>query len=147
MPDDLGALQRLWAANVEPAKPEDSTWSPAPEVVPMVVGLNKHGDVVAVRFLRFRTADRPIAQPNTARESRPRRRRAAVANGASRRGPPADDADLDPPQSRPSLTRAERVYLKAEVDRLARQGIADQQVVDRALFRAVEAWGSAEVVA
>jgi hypothetical protein len=131
------ALQRRWEAGIEPAKPEDSSWSPAPEVTPIVVDFNRNGDVVAVRFLRFR-----LTKSNSARESRPRRRRAATASAASRRGPPSDDPPLDPPSARPPLSRAERVYLKAEVDRLRREQLAAQRALDRALF----AWGSAEVV-
>jgi hypothetical protein len=102
---------------------------------------------MALRDRRRIPPTTPIHQPKAAPENRPRRRRAALASGASRRGPPAEDPELAPPPSRPPLTGAERDYLRAEVDRLVRQGIADQQVTDRAIFRALEAWGEAGVVA
>jgi hypothetical protein len=114
----------------------------APEVPTLEVDFNRDGAVLAVRFLHPPPPkpNVPTAQPNSARESRPRRRR---AKAASRRGPPSDDPDLPP---RSPLTRAERALLKAEIDRLVRRGLEDQKVADRALFRAVAAWGSAEVV-
>lgn len=82
-----------------------------------------------------------VGRPNTAGRTR-RQVRRAVRSGASRDGPGLDEPG---PPARASLSRADRAFLKAEVDRLARQRLADE-VVDKALFRAVQAWGSAEVV-
>jgi hypothetical protein len=123
----------------------------------------RHRHVVTGRRLRAKIAAETVQMQealhrrSTPSEARPRqvrgtsrmRRTRRVARTCGSRGDPHqddDDSETDHRVVRPPLTRAERVYLKAEVDRMVRQGIAGQQVVDRALFRAVEAWGSAEVV-
>jgi hypothetical protein len=120
-----------------------SEWDgPAHEVPTLEVAVNSDGAVIAARFLPIllqRRGPGPTARGRAA----PKRR--AASSAASRRGPPSDDPDLDPPRS--PLSPHEREWLKGEVDRRVRQGIADQRIEDRALFRAVQAWGSAEVVA
>jgi hypothetical protein len=110
------------------------------------------GPVTWLRPLRpsFRPRRAPvrIGRPNVAgRASRPRQVRRAVRSGASRDGPGLGDDD--PPDSdkpdhvaRPQLPRAELDYLRAEDDRRRRERLAAQRALDRALF----AWGDAEVV-
>jgi hypothetical protein len=91
------------------------------------------------RWVKKPTTPRP--RQGTTRAQRPR------ATSSSRRGPPslADPDEPEPPPAR-SLTRAERAHLKAQVDAAVRQGLLDQAVRDQALFKAVAAWGEAEVV-
>ena len=93
-------------------------------------------------------------RPMRSRTPRPRSPRARRTNvrttaSASRDGPGlADDDDSESDHvARPQLSRAEHDYLRVEVDRRVRLGIAAREVEDKALFRAVEAWGEAEVVA
>jgi hypothetical protein len=70
--------------------------------------------------------------------SRPReRRQRRAARTSGSRGDPSE-----PPLAR-ELTRAEREYLRAEIDRRQRKRLAAERALDRALFR----WGAAEVVA
>ena len=149
-PKELEALQRRWAENVVPAQPDTSSWDgPAHEVPTAVVAYNRNGDILGVRFLRRPPRPRPkpfvpVARANTATERRPRRRRrAAATSAATKRGPPADEPPPKPRPARLHLSRAERDYLKIEVDRLRREQLAAQRALDRALF----AWGRAEIVA
>jgi hypothetical protein len=135
-----------------------SAWVPddpdeAPEPVLEVVTDKRNGDMVAARLLPLPPVQAPSKVPppkakpkaqTSARESRGRGRRAA-SKAASRRGPPSDDDPLPAPARSP-LTRAERDFLRAEVDRLVRAGIADQRVLDKALFKARALWGEAGVL-
>jgi hypothetical protein len=75
--------------------------------------------------------------PRAARTRRVSRR---VARTTSSRGDPPR------PRSARSLTRAERDLLKQEIDRRVRQSLAGEQVADKAVYRAVAAWGEAGVV-
>jgi hypothetical protein len=103
--------------------------------------------VLATRSRRLQApACRPARQQGTSRERRTTRRVAGAARSRDRPRKSDDDEPADD-VTRPPLTRAERDYLRVEVDRLVRQGLADQQVADKALFRSIEAWGEAGVVA
>lgn len=121
----------------------------------------RHGHVVRDRRLRAKiTAETAQMQEALHRrsapsEARPRQQGRREARPAARRGGavrsrdrPRQSDDDEPADHvvRLRLTPELRAFLKAEVDRLVRQGLADQQVVVRALFRAVEAWGEAGVV-
>jgi hypothetical protein len=88
-------------------------------------------------------------RPRSPRSPRSRRSNVRTTAAASRDGPGlADDDDSESDHvARPQLSRAEHDYLRVEVDRRVRLGIAAREVEDKALFRAVEAWGEAEVVA
>jgi hypothetical protein len=80
----------------------------------------------------------PNARPATrSRESRPRR----TSRTTSSRGDPSE-----PPLITRPLSREIRELLRREIDRRVRAGLADP-VRDKAVFRAVQAWGSAGVVA
>jgi hypothetical protein len=85
-----------WAAGVVPAEPEDSGWEGKdPDVPPIVVSMNRHGDIINVRvdpvWLARRQASAP--QPASSRTgSRPREQRARRSTGTSRsRGDPPDE--------------------------------------------------------
>jgi hypothetical protein len=90
-----------WAAGVTPPKPGDGTWSEAPEVPPVLVGFNRHGEVVDVRLLSRRgmgTSHLPgCDKPKAARRREPRRR--SVRSGPRRARAPgrlADDPEPEP---------------------------------------------------
>jgi hypothetical protein len=103
--------------------------------------------MVARTRARASTPRRQPSRQGTSREHRSTVRRAGGAVRSRDRPRQSDDEEPADHVVRLRLTPELRAFLKAEVDRLVRQGIADQQVVDRALFRAVEAWGEAGVVA
>ena len=95
-------------------------------------------DLLRERTRYFASRAAPVAEKQT----RPRERRARrTARATGSRG----DPEPEPPLARP-LSRVERHLLKIEVDRRVREGLEEQRVRDKALFRAVAAWGEAGVV-
>jgi hypothetical protein len=70
-------------------------------------------------------------------QQRPRERRARRVARAGARAGPDDPSEPEPPPARPRLTRAERDYLKAEVDRRRRALLATDRITRRQLFTAI----------